>query len=68
METVAETKTSRAVDDVDTGMSPEAQEFKESMDVMVPLLGTANMWDFLPMLQRFDVFGVKEQDRGRRKQ
>jgi cytochrome P450 len=43
------------------GMSPEAQEFKESMDVMVPLLGTANMWDFLPILQRFDVSGVKNK-------
>jgi cytochrome P450 len=60
-ETIAQTKTSRAVDDADTGMSPEAQEFKESMDVMVPLLGTANMWDFLPILQRFDVSGVKNK-------
>jgi hypothetical protein len=61
METVAKTKTSRTVDAADTGLSPEAREFKESMDVMMPLLGTANMWDFLPVLQRFDVFGVKNK-------
>ncbi|PWZ57543.1 Cytochrome P450 81E8 [Zea mays] len=63
METVAQSKTSRSSmgGAADTGMSPEAQEFKESMDVMVPLLGTANMWDFLPVLQRFDVFGVKNK-------
>ncbi|CAL4927458.1 unnamed protein product [Urochloa decumbens] len=61
METVARTKTSRAEDDADTDMSPEAREFKESMDVLMPLLGAANTWDYVPMLRWFDVFGVKKK-------
>ncbi|KAF8726394.1 hypothetical protein HU200_019858 [Digitaria exilis] len=61
METVAQTKTSRAADDADTDMSPEAQEFKESLDVLIPLIGAANTWDFVPLLQRFDVLGVKNK-------
>ncbi|KAF8775568.1 hypothetical protein HU200_004342 [Digitaria exilis] len=61
METVAQTKTSRAAEDADTDMSPETQEFKESMDVLLPLVGAANTWDFLPILQRLDVFGVKKK-------
>ncbi|CAL4944512.1 unnamed protein product [Urochloa decumbens] len=61
METVARTKTSRAAGDADTDMSPEAQEFKESMDVLMPLLGAANTWDYVPMLRWFDVSGVKKK-------
>ncbi|CAN6281280.1 unnamed protein product [Urochloa humidicola] len=61
METVARTKTSRSADDADTDMSPEAQEFKESMDVLMPLLGAANTWDYVPMLRWFDVFGVRKK-------
>ncbi|XP_048526835.1 cytochrome P450 81Q32-like [Triticum urartu] len=61
METVAQTKTSRAEGAEDTDMSPEAQEFKESLDEIVPLLGGANMWDFLPVLRWFDVFGVRNK-------
>ncbi|CAN6297700.1 unnamed protein product [Urochloa humidicola] len=61
METIARTKTSRAADDADTDMSPEAQEFKASMDVLMPLLGAANTWDYVPMLRWFDVFGVRKK-------
>nr|CAB3493147.1 unnamed protein product [Digitaria exilis] len=63
METIAQSKTSRGVNDADTDMSPEAQEFKESLDALVPLVGVgaANAMDFLPVLQRFDVFGVKNR-------
>uniref|UniRef100_A0A453LVN8 Isoflavone 2'-hydroxylase n=1 Tax=Aegilops tauschii subsp. strangulata TaxID=200361 RepID=A0A453LVN8_AEGTS len=61
METVAQTKTSRGEGAEDTDMSPEAQEFKKSLDEIVPLLGGANMWDFLPVLRWFDVFGVRNK-------
>ncbi|KAJ1268430.1 hypothetical protein BS78_07G134400 [Paspalum vaginatum] len=61
MGTIAETRTSRAVGYADTDMSPEAQEFKGMMDVLMPLLGAANTWDCLPVLQRFDVLGVKKK-------
>ncbi|PUZ36926.1 hypothetical protein GQ55_9G076300 [Panicum hallii var. hallii] len=58
METIARTKTSRTEADADAGMSPEAQVFKQIVDDIVPHLGTANLWDYLPVLRWFDVFGV----------
>ncbi|RLN38967.1 isoflavone 3' [Panicum miliaceum] len=58
METIARTKTSRTEADADTDMSPEAQVFKQIVDDIVPQLGTANLWDYLPVLRWFDVFGV----------
>ncbi|CAN6281279.1 unnamed protein product [Urochloa humidicola] len=61
METIARTKTSRAEDDADTDMSPEAQELMKALDVFIPLLGAANMWDYLPVLRWFDVFGVRKK-------
>ncbi|KAK3146003.1 hypothetical protein QOZ80_3BG0260290 [Eleusine coracana subsp. coracana] len=41
METIAQTKTSRAEADI----SLEAKEFKGIVDKVVPYLGTANLWD-----------------------
>ncbi|KAL6894026.1 hypothetical protein ACP4OV_008124 [Aristida adscensionis] len=61
METIARTKTSRAEADADTDMSPEAQQFKQIVDELVPYLGTANLWDYLPVLRWFDVFGVRKK-------
>ncbi|CAL4919198.1 unnamed protein product [Urochloa decumbens] len=61
METIGRTKTSRGDADADTDMSPEAREFKECMDVFMPLLGTANTWDYVPVLRWFDVFGVRKK-------
>ncbi|XP_062213179.1 cytochrome P450 81Q32-like [Phragmites australis] len=58
METIAQTKTSRTEEDADTDMSPEAREFKQIVDEIVPYLGSANLWDYLPVLRWFDVFGV----------
>ncbi|PAN44906.1 LOW QUALITY PROTEIN: hypothetical protein PAHAL_9G079100 [Panicum hallii] len=58
METIARTKTSRTEADADTDMSPEAQVFKQIVNDIVPHLGTANLWDYLPVLRWFDVFGV----------
>ncbi|KAI4969034.1 hypothetical protein ZWY2020_046364 [Hordeum vulgare] len=62
METIAQTRTSRAEADVDMDMSPEAQELKEWMDEIIPLMGAANTWDFLPpVLWWLDVFGVRRK-------
>ncbi|NP_001168824.1 Cytochrome P450 81Q32 [Zea mays] len=61
METIARTKTSRAVADDDTDMSPEAQEFMKALDVFLPLLSGANAWDYLPVLRWLDVFGVRNK-------
>ena len=58
METIAQTKTSRTEANADTDMSPEAQAFKQIVDDIVPQLGTANLWDYLPVLRWLDVFGV----------
>ncbi|CAD6343191.1 unnamed protein product [Miscanthus lutarioriparius] len=65
METIARTsnRTSREEDDadVDADMTPEANEFKQMLDVMASLVGAANTWDYFPLLRRFDVFGVKRK-------
>ncbi|XP_039828471.1 cytochrome P450 81Q32-like [Panicum virgatum] len=61
METIARTKTSRTEANADTDMSPEAHEFKQIVDDVVPYLGTANMWDYLPVLRWLDVFGVRHK-------
>ncbi|PUZ36930.1 hypothetical protein GQ55_9G076800 [Panicum hallii var. hallii] len=63
METIARTKTSRAEGeaDADTDMSPEAQELMKALDVFIPLLSAANMWDYLPVLRWLDVFGVRRK-------
>uniref|UniRef100_A0A0D9VZA5 Cytochrome P450 n=1 Tax=Leersia perrieri TaxID=77586 RepID=A0A0D9VZA5_9ORYZ len=47
--------------DDDTDMSVEAQEYKRVIDELNPLLGAANMWDYLPVLRWFDVFGVRRK-------
>jgi hypothetical protein len=57
METIARTKTIRTDDD----MSPEAREFMEIGDGIRPHLGTANLWDYLPLLRWFDVFGKRNK-------
>ncbi|KAF0915072.1 hypothetical protein E2562_033191 [Oryza meyeriana var. granulata] len=51
MEAIAQTKTTRPEADADTDMSVEAQEFKHVLDELNPLLGAANLWDYLPELQ-----------------
>ncbi|RCV40785.1 hypothetical protein SETIT_9G083300v2 [Setaria italica] len=61
METIARTKTSRTEANADTDMSPEANEFKQIVDQIIPYLGTANRWDYLPVLRWFDVFGVRNK-------
>ncbi|GJN23240.1 hypothetical protein PR202_gb10872 [Eleusine coracana subsp. coracana] len=61
METIARTKTSRTEADADTDMSPEANEFKQIVDALVPNLSAANMWDYLPVLRWFDVFGARDK-------
>uniref|UniRef100_A0ACD5XHQ3 Uncharacterized protein n=1 Tax=Avena sativa TaxID=4498 RepID=A0ACD5XHQ3_AVESA len=66
METIADTKTtlgsSSNVDysDAGTDMSMEAREFKKEADAINEHLGTANLWDYLPFLQWFDVSGTKK--------
>ena len=61
METIARTKTSHTEANADTDMSPEAHEFKQIVDQIIPYLGTANRWDYLPVLRWFDVFGVRNK-------
>uniref|UniRef100_J3LT13 Cytochrome P450 n=1 Tax=Oryza brachyantha TaxID=4533 RepID=J3LT13_ORYBR len=61
METIAQTKATRPETDPDTDMSVEAQEFKQILDEIIPHLSAANLWDYLPALRWFDVFGVKNK-------
>ena len=34
---------------------------KDIFDVIVPLVGVANLWDYMPLLRWFDVYGVKKK-------
>ncbi|KAI4985000.1 hypothetical protein ZWY2020_017630 [Hordeum vulgare] len=61
METIAQTKGTRSEADADTDMSVEAQEFKKVVDEIIPYLGAANTWDYLPVMRWFDVFGVRNK-------
>ncbi|TVU44929.1 hypothetical protein EJB05_04392, partial [Eragrostis curvula] len=63
METIAQTKTSRTEANADTDMSPEANEFKQIVDEIVPYLGAANRSDYLPVLRWLDVFGTRNKIR-----
>ncbi|GJN23239.1 hypothetical protein PR202_gb10871 [Eleusine coracana subsp. coracana] len=58
METVARTKTtSRAEAD----MSPEAREWMQIVDEILPFISSANVWDYLPLLWWVDVFGARRK-------
>jgi len=61
METIAQTKGTRSEADADTDMSLEAQEFKQVVDEIIPLIGAANIWDYVPVMRWFDVFGVRNK-------
>jgi len=61
METIAQTKTSRSEAYADTDISPEANELTQISQEIMPYLGTANLWDYLPFLRWFDVFGVRNK-------
>ncbi|KAK1643860.1 hypothetical protein QYE76_061665 [Lolium multiflorum] len=61
METIANTKGTRPVADADTDMSMEAQEFQKVEGELITYIGAANMWDFLPVMRWFDVFGVRNK-------
>ncbi|XP_037443508.1 cytochrome P450 81Q32-like [Triticum dicoccoides] len=61
METIAQTKGTRSEADGDTDMSLEAQEFKQVVDEIIPLIGAANVWDYLPVMRWFDVSGVRSR-------
>nr|CAB3492551.1 unnamed protein product [Digitaria exilis] len=66
METIAQTKMWRGTavvddDDAATDMSPETQEFKESLDLLIQFFVAANTWDLLPMLRWLHVLGVKNK-------
>ncbi|NP_001142304.1 putative cytochrome P450 superfamily protein [Zea mays] len=62
METIARTKTSRSeACAADTDVSPEASELTRISEEIMPYLGTANLWDYLPFLRWFDVFGVRNK-------
>ncbi|TVU44890.1 hypothetical protein EJB05_04353, partial [Eragrostis curvula] len=63
METITQTKTSRTEANADTDMSPEANEFKQIVDEIVPYLGAANRSDYLPVLRWLDVFGTRNKIR-----
>lgn len=60
METVARTRTSRAETDADV-ISPEAREWMQIVDEILPFISSANVWDYLPLLWWLDVFGARRK-------
>ncbi|TVU36456.1 hypothetical protein EJB05_18391, partial [Eragrostis curvula] len=54
MEAFAQTRNTYA-DDADEEMSKEAREMKEIFEEFVPLIGVANLWDYMPLLRWLDV-------------
>ncbi|OEL16679.1 Isoflavone 2'-hydroxylase [Dichanthelium oligosanthes] len=60
MEAIARTKAERPESDADTDMSVEAQEFKQVIDEVFPYVSSV-LWDYLPVLRWFDVFGVRNK-------
>ncbi|XBI65361.1 hypothetical protein VPH35_045230 [Triticum aestivum] len=42
-------------------MSLEAREFKQVVDEIIPLIGAANVWDYLPVMRWLDVSGVRSR-------
>jgi hypothetical protein len=42
-------------------VSPEASELMWISEEIMPYLSTANLWDYLPFLRWFDVFGVRNK-------
>ncbi|XP_051216448.1 cytochrome P450 81Q32 [Lolium perenne] len=59
MEALARSRNTYSDDGAD--MSEEAREMKEVVDAIVPLVGVANLWDYLPVLRWLDWRGVRHQ-------
>nr|BAJ95873.1 predicted protein [Hordeum vulgare subsp. vulgare] len=59
MEALARSRNTYSDDEAD--MSQEAREMKDVVDAIVPLVGVANLWDYLPVLRWFDWRGVRRQ-------
>ncbi|CAL4973056.1 unnamed protein product [Urochloa decumbens] len=60
MEIIAQTRNTYS-DDADDDMSKEAREMKAIIEAIIPLVGVANLWDYLPLLRWLDVYGVKRK-------
>ncbi|KAL6593911.1 hypothetical protein ACP70R_048812 [Stipagrostis hirtigluma subsp. patula] len=60
MEIIAQTRNTYS-DDADEDMSKEARQMKDIVEEIVPLVGVANLWDYVPLLRWLDVYGVKKK-------
>jgi len=60
MEIMAQTRNTYS-DDADEDMSKEAREMKEIIEEIIPLVGVANQWDYMPLLRWLDVYGAKRK-------
>ena len=60
MEIMAQTRNTYS-DDADEDMSKEAREMKEIIEEIIPLVGVANLWDYMPLLRWLDVYGAKRK-------
>ncbi|XP_044454160.1 cytochrome P450 81Q32 [Triticum aestivum] len=59
MEAIARSRNTYSDDGAD--MSREAREMKDIVDAIVPLVGVANLWDYLPVLRWLDWRGVRRR-------
>ena len=60
MEIMAQTRNTYS-DDADEDMSKEAREMKDIIEEIIPLVGVANLWDYMPLLRWLDVYGAKRK-------
>lgn len=60
METMAQTKNTYS-DDPEEDMSREAREMKDIIEEIIPLVGAANLWNYVPLLRWLDLYGAKRK-------
>ncbi|KAF8754016.1 hypothetical protein HU200_011541 [Digitaria exilis] len=58
MEIMAQTRNTYSEDE---DMSKEAREMKEIIEAIAPLVGVANLWDYIPLLRWLDVYGAERK-------
>nr|CAB3449642.1 unnamed protein product [Digitaria exilis] len=58
MEIMAQTRNTYSEDE---DMSKEAREMKDIIEAIAPLVGVANLWDYIPLLRWLDVCGAERK-------
>ncbi|KAL5656507.1 hypothetical protein ACJX0J_035826, partial [Zea mays] len=60
MEIMAQTRNTYS-DDPEEDMSREARDMKDIIEEIIPLVGAANLWNYVPLLRWLDLYGAKRK-------